>query len=102
MLFVTIHTVIIFAVCHIIHCVLNSAYGIINGICCTVNYFACTLCGISASQEGGTDLQTSFGSGLGDSAKNMQSLAISAKVLDGKRFSSSASQDELKKWAEQF
>ena len=45
---------------------------------------------------------TSGGSGLGDSAKNMQSLAFGAKVLEGKRFSSSASSDELKKWAEQF
>ena len=45
---------------------------------------------------------TSGGSGLGDSAKNMQSLAPGANVLDGKRFSSSASEDELKKWAEQF
>ena len=45
---------------------------------------------------------TSGGSGLGDSAKNMQSLALGAKVLEGKRFSASASSDELKKWAEQF
>ncbi len=45
---------------------------------------------------------TSGGSGLGDSAKNVQSLAPGAKVIDGKRFSSAASADELKKWAEQF
>lgn len=45
---------------------------------------------------------TSGGSGLGDSAKNMQALARGAKVLDGKRFSSFASPDELKKWTEQF
>ena len=45
---------------------------------------------------------TSGGSGLGDSAKNMQELAPGAKVLDGKRFSRSASADDLKKWAEQF
>ena len=45
---------------------------------------------------------TSGGSGLGDSAKNMQALAPTAKVLDGKRFRSSASADDLKKWAEQF
>lgn len=45
---------------------------------------------------------TSGGSGLGDSAKNMQALAPGAHVLEGKRFSSSASSDELKKWAEQF
>ncbi|MBQ7624257.1 MAG: flavodoxin [Clostridia bacterium] len=45
---------------------------------------------------------TSGGSGLGDSAKNMQSLAPGATVPDGKRFSSSASAEELKKWTEQF
>ena len=45
---------------------------------------------------------TSGGSGLGDSAKNMQALAPDAKVPDGKRFSPSASADDLKKWAEQF
>ena len=43
---------------------------------------------------------TSGGSGLGDSAANLQALAPGAKVFDGKRFSSSASADELKKWAE--
>ena len=45
---------------------------------------------------------TSGGSGLGDSAKNLQALAPGARVLEGKRFSASASSDELKKWAEQF
>ena len=45
---------------------------------------------------------TSGGSGLGDSVKNMQALAPNAKVIEGKRFSASASSDELKKWAEQF
>ena len=45
---------------------------------------------------------TSGGSGLGDSAKNMQALAPGAKVHEGKRFSASASSDELKKWVEQF
>ena len=45
---------------------------------------------------------TSGGSGLGDSAKNMQSLAPGAKVLEGKRFASSVSPEELKKWADQF
>lgn len=45
---------------------------------------------------------TSGGSELGDSAKNLQSLAPGAKVLNGKRFSTSASADELKKWVEQF
>ena len=45
---------------------------------------------------------TSGGSGLGRSARNMQSLAPEAKVLDGQRFPSSVSSEELKKWAEQF
>ena len=45
---------------------------------------------------------TSGGSGLGDSAQNMRSLAESAKVLDGRKFSPSASADELKQWAKQF
>ena len=45
---------------------------------------------------------TSGGSGLGDSAKNMKELAPGANVLDGKRFSASASPDELKTWAQQF
>ncbi|MCR5636103.1 MAG: NAD(P)H-dependent oxidoreductase [Clostridiales bacterium] len=45
---------------------------------------------------------TSGGSGLGDSAKNMQALAPGAKVLEGKRFSASASSDELKNWVEKF
>ncbi len=45
---------------------------------------------------------TSGSSGIGDSAKNMQSLAPGARVLDGKRFSASATANELKKWAEQF
>lgn len=45
---------------------------------------------------------TSGGSGLGDSAKNMQALAPDAKVLDGTRFRASVSADDLKKWAEQF
>lgn len=45
---------------------------------------------------------TSGGSGLGDSAKNIQSLAPGAKVIEGKRFSSSASAGELKNWVEQF
>lgn len=45
---------------------------------------------------------TSGGSGLGDSAANMQALAPGAKVVNGKRFSANASADELKNWAEQF
>ena len=45
---------------------------------------------------------TSGGSGLGDAAKNIQALAQGAKVPNGKRFSASASSDELKQWVEQF
>ena len=43
---------------------------------------------------------TSGGSGLGDSAKNMQALASGAKVIDGKKFSSGVSEADLKKWAD--
>ena len=42
---------------------------------------------------------TSGGSGLGDSAANMQTLAKGAKVAEGKRFGARASADELGKWA---
>ena len=42
---------------------------------------------------------TSGGSGMGDSAKNIQALAPKAKVSDGRRFSSDVSEAELKKWA---
>ena len=45
---------------------------------------------------------TSGGSGLGDSAANMQKLAKGAKVVNGKRFSGSASADEIKAWASQW
>lgn len=45
---------------------------------------------------------TSGGSGLGDSAKNMQALAAGAKVADGKRFPGRASEAELKAWAERY
>jgi flavodoxin len=45
---------------------------------------------------------TSGGSGLGDSYKNMQALAPSATVKDGRKFSPSASEASLKEWAEQF
>lgn len=41
---------------------------------------------------------TSGGSGLGDSAKNFQALAPGAVVLPGKRFSASASYEELNAW----
>ena len=43
---------------------------------------------------------TSGGSGLGDSAQNMQALAPRATVVNGKRFSPSVSEGELKAWAE--
>lgn len=43
---------------------------------------------------------TSGGSGLGDSAENMQALAPKAKVTDGNRFPGRASEAELKAWAE--
>ena len=45
---------------------------------------------------------TSGGSNLGDSAANMQKLAKGAKVVNGKRFSGSASAEELKAWAGQW
>lgn len=45
---------------------------------------------------------TSGGSGLGDSAANMQKLAKGAKVVGGKRFSGNASAEELKAWAVQW
>ena len=45
---------------------------------------------------------TSGGSGLGDSAKNMQKLAKGATVIDGKRFGSGASADELGAWAKEY
>ena len=45
---------------------------------------------------------TSGGSGLGDSAENMQTLAKGAKVEEGKRFGRSASASELKNWAEKY
>ena len=43
---------------------------------------------------------TSGGSGLGDSAQNMQALAPDATVVNGKKFSPSVSEGELKSWAE--
>ena len=43
---------------------------------------------------------TSGGSGLGDSAQNMQALAPGAAVVNGKRFSPSVSDGELKAWAD--
>lgn len=45
---------------------------------------------------------TSGSSGMGDSSNIMQSLAQDAKVVEGKRFPRSASENELKKWAEEW
>ena len=44
---------------------------------------------------------TSGGSGMGDSAQNMQALVPGAKVKEGKRFSPRESADKLKAWAEE-
>ena len=41
---------------------------------------------------------TSGGSGLGDAGKNMQILGKGAKVIDGKRLSGNASEEDLKTW----
>lgn len=43
---------------------------------------------------------TSGMSQIGDSGKNMQALAPSAKVLEGKRFPNNVSETALKEWAE--
>ncbi len=43
---------------------------------------------------------TSGMSGIGDSAANMQALAPTAKVENGERFAASASEAQLKEWAE--
>ena len=45
---------------------------------------------------------TSGGSGLGDSARNLQALAKGAVVEEGKRFRGGASADELKAWASRW
>ena len=44
---------------------------------------------------------TSGSSGIGDYGANLQSLAPDAKVLTGKRFSTSVSAEELKTWADE-
>lgn len=44
---------------------------------------------------------TSGSSDIGDYGKNLQSLAPNAKVLTGKRFSTSVSAKELKTWADE-
>ena len=43
---------------------------------------------------------TSGGSGLGETAENLQTLAKGAAVSDGKRFRSDVSVEELKSWAD--
>ena len=45
---------------------------------------------------------TSGGSGMGDSAANLQKLAPKAKVAEGRRFRASAGADTLKSWANGF
>jgi len=42
---------------------------------------------------------TSGSSGIGDYSANLQALAPGAKILTGKRFSTSATAEELKTWA---
>lgn len=45
---------------------------------------------------------TSGGSRLGDTYKNLQSLAPGAKVIDGEKFSRRVSEEKLRAWAEGF
>ena len=45
---------------------------------------------------------TSGGSGIGDSAANLQALAAGAKIATGKRFDASTSADNLANWAKQW
>ena len=45
---------------------------------------------------------TSGGSALGESAGNMQALAPTAKVAEGKRFSGNTTAQALKEWAERY
>lgn len=45
---------------------------------------------------------TSGSSGMGETGKNMEALASGAKVDAGKRFSSSASEEELTAWASRW
>ena len=44
---------------------------------------------------------TSGSSGIGDYGSNLQSLAPGAKILTGKRFSTSVTAEELKTWADE-
>lgn len=45
---------------------------------------------------------TSGGSSIGDSGKNMQALAPGAKVMDGKKFGTDVSKEDLGSWASQW
>lgn len=45
---------------------------------------------------------TSGGSGMGNTVDELKPSAIGAKIMDGKRFSSSASEKELENWVNQF
>ncbi len=45
---------------------------------------------------------TSSYSGIGESGKNIGSMAKGAKVVEGKRFKASASAEELKSWDESY
>ncbi len=45
---------------------------------------------------------TSGSSGIGDSGNNIGELAKGSKAVEGKRFASNASADELKAWAKVF
>ena len=45
---------------------------------------------------------TSGGSGIGDSAADLQTLAAGAKIATGKRFDASTSADNLANWAKQW
>ena len=45
---------------------------------------------------------TSGGSGLGETAKNLQALAPAAKVADGKKLSAMATEAEIENWVKTF
>lgn len=45
---------------------------------------------------------TSGGSGMGDSSDIMQNIAPQAKVVEGKRFAANVSEENLKKWADEW
>ena len=45
---------------------------------------------------------TSGGSGLGETAKNLQALAPAAKVVEGKKLSAMATETEIENWVKTF